>query len=133
MENEISKKLKLTISKMEKIVAKIEKETGFILQNDGSFLKEDNFKNQNDFEFKTHDTFRVIIGEEGYEPYTKEPFNDYFQYIRNVEESFCLRYAEDLVYLVGLLQEMDSFINISYNDFNKKNKRKILKKNVKEV
>ena len=73
MENEISKKLKLTISKMEKIVAKIEKKTGFILQNDGSFLKEDNFKNQNDFEFKTHDTFRVIIGEEGYEPYTKEP------------------------------------------------------------
>lgn len=133
MENEISKKLKLTISKMEKIVAKIEKETGFILQNDGSFLKEDNFKNQNDFEFKTHDTFRVIIGEEEYGPYTKEPFNDYFQYIRNVEESFCLRYAEDLIYLFELLHEMDFFINISYNDFNKKNKRKILKKNVKEV
>lgn len=81
---------------IEKIVSKIEKNSGWFLTDRYGFMLITNFKNSNDYEEASHDTFEVELTENGYVPSTKEETCDYDTYIKIGEEEFIRQNYEDL-------------------------------------
>lgn len=93
-----------------KIISKIEKESGWLFLNN-MFILEDNFTNMHDPEFATHDSYRVIRGEEGFCIYTENASNDYFESIQQEEIKFYSKYKELLEQLHSYLLQKDNYLS----------------------
>lgn len=97
------------------IVTNIEKKTGWFMSPvDNSFSCYDNFENDNDYEFRSRNSYHLRRTEQGYDIHEKEPYNEYFEGIKKVELEFLKKHEEELKLLHEALSKKES---IMLNDF----------------
>ena len=109
------------------IIDRIFDESGWIVSRDGA-IYEDNFTNQGDPEFASHDTYRLNRNGNGFSIASDEnPFNQYFAMIKEGEMSFLKKYQKSLNKLHSLMTEEEKIMLGNYTltnpnvDFNTMN------------
>ena len=98
---------------IDRITDYIEQKSGFYRTSYG-FRKEDNFINQGDPEFATHDTYVIDRNEYGYTYNDKKPFNEYFARIQKKEKEFCKKYEKELNELHNYLTKKENILKGDY-------------------
>lgn len=96
------------------IIDRIFDESGWIVSRDGA-IYEDNFTNQGDPEFASHDTYRLNRNGNGFSIASDEnPFNQYFAMIKEGEMSFLKKYQKSLNKLHSLMTEEEKIMLGNY-------------------
>lgn len=96
------------------IIDRIFDESGWIVSRDGA-IYEDNFTNQGDQEFASHDTYRLNRNGNGFSIASDEnPFNQYFAMIKEGEMSFLKKYQKSLNKLHSLMTEEEKIMLGNY-------------------
>ena len=96
------------------IIDRIFDESGWIVSRDGA-IYEDNFTNQGDPEFASHDTYRLNRNGNGFSIASDEnPFNQYFAMIKEGEISFLKKYQKSLNKLHSLMTEEEKIMLGNY-------------------
>ncbi len=96
------------------IIDRIFDESGWIVSRDGA-IYEDNFTNQGDSEFASHDTYRLNRNGNGFSIASDEnPFNQYFAMIKEGEMSFLKKYQKSLNKLHSLMTEEEKIMLGNY-------------------
>lgn len=96
------------------IIDRIFDESGWIVSRDGA-IYEDNFTNQGDPEFASHDTYRLNRNGNGFSIASdKNPFNQYFAMIKEGEMSFLKKYQKSLNKLHSLMTEEEKIMLGNY-------------------
>lgn len=96
------------------IIDRIFDESGWIVSRDGA-MYEDNFTNQGDPEFASHDTYRLNRNGNGFSIASDEnPFNQYFAMIKEGEMSFLKKYQKSLNKLHSLMTEEEKIMLGNY-------------------
>lgn len=100
------------------IIDRIFDESGWIVSRDGA-IYEDNFTNQGDPEFASHDTYRLNRNGNGFSIASDEnPFNQYFAMIKEGEMSFLKKYQKSLNKLHSLMTEEEKIMLGNYTLIN---------------
>lgn len=105
------------------ISEKIEKSSGWYMDERDGFKYHDNYQNTHDPEFRTFDTYRILRNEEGYYVNNEIPYNQYFENLRIREESFFATYEEDLQILHELLTRKENIIAYDFILKEEKNRK----------
>ena len=96
------------------IIDRIFDESGWIVSRDGA-IYEDNFTNQGDPEFASHDTYRLNRNGNGFSIASDEnPFNQHFAMIKEGEISFLKKYQKSLNKLHSLMTEEEKIMLGNY-------------------
>lgn len=100
------------------IIDRIFDESGWIVSRDGA-IYEDNFTNQGDPEFASHDTYRLNRNGNGFSIASDEnSFNQYFAMIKEGEMSFLKKYQKSLNKLHSLMTEEEKIMLGNYTLIN---------------
>lgn len=100
------------------IIDRIFDESGWIVSRDGA-IYEDNFTNQRDPEFASHDTYRLNRNGNGFSIASDEnPFNQHFAMIKEGEISFLKKYQKSLNKLHSLMTEEEKIMLGNYTLIN---------------
>lgn len=109
IDSQTAHKLIFLDTQLEKLIDEIEQKSGWFIYDDRAELR-DNFTNQNDPEFATHDTYTVTRFEDGFHVTTE----DKPQYILSEEQKFFKTYEKELSLIHEAFSEKERIMRGDY-------------------